>query len=229
MVLSVFPICIWEQCHLAMIDCLSAAMLLQVFPGLASFQCTAVATFSAITSIHSPISKYCSWSFAFYFLSHGFWVFQCIFSSSDKSVILSVSPRWCNAGTLLGVRIANSLNFQTNFVSGYMKTLRWRETMTYTQVLIYLLLWRRMSHQKPPVRLKSCLLPSLPCWYCCILPNCQQFKARAQWFTNNGLRRPPCYCCCCCCCWQCPPHTLQCNAAACCFVAEGEKNFGHGV
>ena len=68
----------------------------------------------------------------------------------------------------------------------------------------------------------------LSCWYCCILSNCQQFKARAQWFTNNGLRRPPCYCCCCCC-WQCPPHTLQCNAAGCCFVAEGEKNFGHGV
>ena len=90
--------------------------------------------------------------------------------------------------------------------------------MTYTQVLIYLLLGRRMSHLKTPVRLKSCLLLSLPCWYCCILPNCQQFKARAQWFTNNGQLRPPCYCCCCC---QCP-HTLQCNAAACCGSG-GEK------
>ena len=95
MVLSVFPICIWEQCHLAMIDCLSAAMLLQVFPGLALFQYTPVATSSAITS-YIQLSP-----------------------STVPEVLLSLF--WCSACTLLGVRIANSLNFQrrpTNFVSG---------------------------------------------------------------------------------------------------------------
>ena len=40
MVLSVSAICIWEWCHLAMIDCLSATMLLQVFPALASLHGT---------------------------------------------------------------------------------------------------------------------------------------------------------------------------------------------
>ena len=157
--------------------------------------------------------------FCFPFLSHLIWTLifwvgkHKVYSLlSEKCQFLS-QPTWCSAAcTLLGVGIAVSLSLQ-NMPK---KINQGSETPIVEK------------DEALETTSKTHMMMCLSCWYCCILPNCQQFKARAQWFTNNGLRRPPCYCCCCC--WQCPPHTLQCNAAGCCcFVAEGEKNFGHGI